>query len=192
MKKSLIILFALTIGTFVSCGGEEKKVGGEGKFYTTEIPEANELRKGIKEMEDSLRNISQSGLANKSQKVVQQAYLEKLKLMYQAYPNDKDAPKCLSKVYMMYEGMGAPEVSVKYADTLIERYPKYEGRLMALESNAAYYDVYVEPRNKEKQRYYLEKIVKEYPNVKSSIVENAKFRLKHIDLTFDELIILQK
>ena len=189
--KNYLLLLAVLLGTLVSCGGEEKKVKEENKFYETEIPEANVLRVGIKQLEDSLMEMSRAGAEKKVTNLIQQSLVEKLKLLYQAYPKDKDAAKCLSKVYMTYEGMGVPELSVKYADTLIERYPKYEGRLMALESNATYYDVYVEPRNKEKQRYYLEKIVKEYPNVKSAIVENAKFRLKHIDLTFDELIELQ-
>ena len=187
MKNYLVILTVL-IGALVSCGGEEKKVKEENKFYETEIPEANVLRTGIKQLEDSIMKLSQTGAERKVTNLVQQSLVEKLKLLYQAYPKDKDAAKCLAKVYMMYEGLGVPELSVKYADTLIERYPKYEGRWMAMQSNALYYDVVADPRNKEKVRYYLEKLIKEYPRIDPEIINQAKSRLETIDLTFEELI----
>lgn len=188
MKNYLVILTVL-IGTLVSCGGEEKKVKEENKFYETEIPEANVLRVGIKQLEDSITKISQStGIESKVKNLLQQAYLEKLKLMYQAYPKDKDAARSLAKVYMIYSGMGVSDLSVKYADTLIERYPKYEERWLALQSNALYYDMEAVPRNKEKIRYYLEKLIKEYPRIDPEIISQAKSRLETIDLTFEELI----
>lgn len=186
--KNYLLMLAVLFGIFVSCGGKEKKVKEENKFYETEVPEANVLRVGIKQMEDSLMKLSQAGAEKKLTNLVQQSLVEKLKLLYQAYPKDKDAAKSLAKVYMMYEGMGVPELSVKYADTLIERYPKYEGRWLALQSNALYYDIVAVPRNKEKVRYYLEKLIKEYPRIDPEIINQAKSRLESIDLTFEELI----
>ena len=171
-----------------SCGGGEAEAEKD-KFYTTEVPEAGVLRVGIKQLEDSLNKISLNRkIDDKITNLVQQAYIEKLKLMYQAYPKDKDAALSLRKVYMMYSAMGVPDLSVKYADTLIERYPKYEERWLALQSNAIYYDMEVVPRNKEKVRYYLEKLIKEYPNIDPEILQQAKSRLETIDLSFDELI----
>ncbi len=187
--KNYIVIASVFLGTLVSCGGEEKKVNEKDKFYTTEVPEANVLRVGIKQLEDSIMQISQTqGPQSKLTNLLQQAYLEKLKLMYQAYPNDKDAARSLAKIYMTYSGMGVSELSVKYADTLIERYPKYEERWLALQSNALYYDTEAVPRNKEKIRYYLEKLIKEYPKIDPEIISQAKSRLETIDLTFEELI----
>ena len=173
----------------VSCGGEEKKESQEDKFYSTEVPEANVLRVGIKQLEDSLTKISRNVNVTKTvTNLVQQAYLEKLKLMYEAYPKDKDAALSLRKVYMMYSAMGASEMSVKYADSLIEKYPDYDERWLALQSNAVYYDMEAVPRDKDKVRYYLEKLIKEYPDLDAEIIEQAKSRLETIDLTFEELI----
>lgn len=173
----------------VSCGGEEKGTEkGDGKFYTTEVPDAEVLRVGIKQLEDSITKVSRSNTDEKVTNLLQQACLEKLKLMYRAYPKDKDAALSLQKVYMMYSGMGAGELSAKYADSLIEKYPDYEQGWLALQSNALYYDREVVPRDKEKVRYYLEKLLKDYPNLDPETIADTKSRLSTIDLTFEELI----
>ena len=189
MIKCLFGIIAIS-ALLVSCGGEDKKgENGDKGFYSTEVPEADVLRVGIKQLEDSLMKISQNTNINKTvTNLVQQAYLEKLKLMYEAYPKDKDAALSLRKVYMMYSAMGVSELSVKYADSLIEKYPEYDERWLALQSNAVYYDMEVEPRDKDKVRFYLEKLIKEYPKLDPEIIEQAKSRLETIDLTFEELI----
>ena len=188
MIKYLVGIIAIA-AMVVSCGGEdETNKEGDGKFYSTEIPDAEVLRVGIKQLEDSIMKVSKSNNDKKVTNLLQQAYVEKLKLMYRAYPKDKDAAPSLEKVYMMYSAMGASALSVKYADTLVAKYPKYKGSWMALQSNVVYYDQEVVPRDKEKVRYYLEKIIKDYPNLDPEIIEDTKFRLETIDLTFDELI----
>lgn len=182
-----IIMIAALV---VSCGGEGDENGKtEGGFYSTEVPEADVLRVGIKQLEDSLMKISQNRSADyKLTNLVQQACIEKLKLMYQAYPDDKDAALSMHKVSMMYSAMGAADLSVQYADSLIEQYPKYKDRWLVLQSNAVYYDYEVQPRDKDKVRFYLEKLIKEYPNLEPEILEQSKSRLETIDLTFEELI----
>ncbi|MDG1332692.1 MAG: tetratricopeptide repeat protein [Crocinitomicaceae bacterium] len=185
------LLGIMTIAALVlSCGGEDDaNANGEDGFYSTEVPEADVLRVGIKQLEDSLTKISQdNGTDKKVTNLVQQACIEKLKLMYRSYPKDKDAALSLHKVSMMYSAMGVPDLSVKYADSLIENYPKYEQRWLVLQSNAMYYDMEVQPRDKEKMRYYLEKLINEYPNLDPEILDQSKSRLETIDLTFEELI----
>ena len=185
------LLGLITVAALVvSCGGEEKKdEKGDGKFYSTEVPDADVLRVGIKQLEDSLMKISTNENIDKSvTHLVQQAYIEKLKLMYEEYPKDKDAAQSLRKVYMMYSAIGRPDLSVKFADSLIDKYPKYDERWLALQSNAVYYDMEANPRDKDKVRFYLEKLIKEYPNLDPEIIEQAKSRLETIDLTFEELI----
>lgn len=188
--KVYVIGFVALCALLIGCNEEESSnKADESKFYTTEVPEAEVLRVGIKQLEDSLNKISRNPkIEKKMTNLVQQAYIEKLKLLYQAYPKDKDAALSLRKVYMMYSAMGVPELSAKYADTLIEKYPKYNERWLALQSNAVYYDMEVVPRNKEKVRYYLEKLINEYPNIDPEVLEQAKSRLKTIDLSFEELI----
>ena len=187
------LLGIITIAALVvSCGGEDEKKEQGGEFYSTEVPEADVLRVGIKQLEDSLMKISQNpDVEGKVTNLVQQACIEKLKLMYQAYPDDKDAALSLHKVSMMYSAMGVPNLSVKYADSLIEQYPKYKDRWLVLQSNAMYYDMEVQPRDKEKMRYYLEKLINEYPNLDPEILDQSKSRLETIDLTFEELILQQ-
>lgn len=188
MKYFLGLLLATAF--LVSCGGEEGKGDGNGEFYETDIPSPDVLRVGIKGLEDSLMRLSEDQTADRTlTNLVQQAYIEKLKLMYRTYPKDKDAAHSLRKVYMMYSAMGAPELSVKYADSLVEKYPKYEEGWLALQSNAMYYDMEAQPRDKEKVRYYLEKLLKEYPDLDPEIIDQVKSRLETIDLTFEELIL---
>lgn len=175
----------------VSCGGEdEENSKGNNELPSTEIPEADVLRADIKQLEDSLMKISQNGNGDtkKVTNLMQQACIEKLKMMYQAYPEDKDAARSLHKVSMMYSAMGVSDLSVKYADSLIEKYPKYKDRWLVLQSNAMYYDMEAQPRDKEKMRYYLEKLIEEYPNLDPEILDQSKSRLETIDLTFEELI----
>ncbi|MFK7785196.1 MAG: hypothetical protein AB8B56_08770 [Crocinitomicaceae bacterium] len=185
------LLGIITIAALVvSCGGEDDKNGkGDGEFYSTEVPEADVLRVGIKQLEDSLMKISQDKNTDyKLTNLVQQACIEKLKLMYQAYPKDKDAALSMHKVSMMYSAMGVSDLSVKYGDSLIEQYPKYKDRWLVLQSNAMYYDMEAQPRDKDKVRFYLEKLLKEYPNLEPEILDQSKSRLETIDLTFEELI----
>lgn len=187
MIKYLIGIIAIA-SVLVSCGGEDNNKK-EDKYYSTEVPEADVLRVGIKQLEDSLVKISSNQNSDKSVTgLVQQAYIEKLKLLYQEYPKDKDAALSLRKVYMMYSAIGSPELSVKYADSLIEKYPNYDERWLALQSNAVYYDMQAQPRDADKARYYLEKLLKEYPNLDEETIEMTKSRLETIDIPFEELI----
>lgn len=187
MKYFLGVITAVAL--LVSCGEEANGGNAKDGLYKTEVPDADVLRVGIKDLEDSLMRISQNPeIEHKVTNLLQQAYIEKLKLMYRSYPKDKDAALSLRKVYMMYSAMGAAEMSVKYADSLIQKYPDYDERWLALQSNAVYYDMEVEPRDKEKVKFYLEKLIKEYPNLDPQIIEQAKSRLETIDLSFEELI----
>ena len=182
-----IIMIAALV---VSCGGEGDNGGkDDSELSFNEVPEADVLRVGIKQLEDSLMKISADKNTDyKLTNLVQQACIEKLKLLYETYPADKDAALSLHKVSMMYSAMGVSNMSVKYADSLIEKYPKYEERWLVLQSNAMYYDIEAQPRDKEKVRFYLEKLINEYPNLEPEILEQSKSRLETIDLTFEELI----
>jgi hypothetical protein len=59
---------------------------------------------------------------------------------------------------------------------------------MVLESLATAYDVFLHPRNKEKVKMYYEMLLKEGTNLPAEQRQNIVFRLKNIDLSFEELI----
>ncbi|MCH2225373.1 MAG: hypothetical protein MK066_11450 [Crocinitomicaceae bacterium] len=183
MKKYLGIV--LVAGLIVSCGGETKN----DKSYKTEVPEASVLIEGIKVLEDSVLKLSMDLNGPKQMKgLAQQALIEKLLLLYRTYPKHEKAPSCLDKVQMAYSTIGVHELAAKFADTLLMKYPKYENRLLIIESQITNYDQFIKPRDKEKVKSYYEMIFKDFPNLSEEKKEDYQFRLDNIDLTFDELI----
>lgn len=185
MKKYLG--FILVIGLIASCGnGEDKE---DVAVYETEVPEASVLLEGIKVLEDSVLSLSMDLDGPKQMKsLTHQALVEKLLLLYREYPEHEKAANCLDKVQMAYSSIGIHELAAKFADTLLEKYPSYEGRLLVLESQITNYDEFIKPRNKEKVKEYYGMIFKDFPNLSEEKKADYQFRLDNIDLTFDELI----
>ncbi|MFT5780559.1 MAG: hypothetical protein ACI837_003521 [Crocinitomicaceae bacterium] len=188
------LLFIVTIGSFlfVSCGDDTVK-DAEYKAYETVVPPVNELREGIKTLEDSLLRMSQDlgNVRKQLPNLTRHALIEKLLLLYRNYPKDKDAAACLDKVYSTYSSLNAHDLSLKFADTLLTNYPKYDNRPALLRNLATDYDVFIKPRDKEKVKYYYNLLLKENPNLPQEARDEIKFRLDHIDLTFEELIVMQ-
>lgn len=185
MKKYLGII--LLAGLVASCGSETKEKDEES--YQTEVPEASVLIDGIKVLEDSVLKLSMDLDGPKQMKgLTQQALIEKLLLLYRAYPTHEKAPDCLDKVQMAYSTIGIHELAAKFADTLLIKYPDYKNRLLILESQITNYDQFIKPRDKEKVKAYYEMIFNDFPNLSEEQKEDYQFRLDNIDLTFDELI----
>lgn len=109
---------------------------------------------------------------------------------YTRFPKDEYAPVCLDKVQMSYSGMGVYHRASEYADILLEKYPKYINRPMILESQASNYDIFMEPRDTTKVKYYYALLLKENPKMDKDKKEGIQMRLKHLDLSFDEYIDL--
>lgn len=178
--KSLFIVVGLIAGIY-SCGSDESKGG--------EKPSKVELIESIKVMEDSLK-----GLHSSLKEIKQIPNLTNFELInrlldyYHNYPEDPYSAECLDKVHMKYSGMNIHSRAVEYADTLLNKYPDYVNRAMVLESQGSTYDIFLEPRDKVKVRYYYELLLKENPEMDKDKKEGIKDRLKHIDMTFDEFI----
>lgn len=115
-------------------------------------------------------------------------YAEKCLAVYRQFPKDKDAPRYLDKAHVIFASLGMHQRSVLLADSLIQNYPLYKNRPMVLESLATAYDIFLRPRNKEKVKMYYEMLLKEGKNLPTEQRENIVYRLKNIDLTFEELI----
>jgi hypothetical protein len=182
MKYTWVLLVMLTVG-LASCGGSEKS-NSEG-----EKPSKEELLNKITQMEDSLK-----GLTSQLRDIKQIPNLTRMELInrlldfYRYYPEDELAPECLDKVHMAYSGMGVYVRSVEFADTLLSKYPNYANRAMILESQGSSYDIFMEPRDSAKVRYYYELLLKENPKMDKDKREGIKERLRNNNLTFDQFI----
>ena len=62
---------------------------------------------------------------------------------------------------------------------------------MILESMANAYDMFIQPRDISKVKQYNNMLLKENPKMDKEKREEIEFRMKHIDLTIDQLIDLQ-
>lgn len=141
--------------------------------------------------EDSLR-ASAVDVNQLTDQAIGEAYAEKCLAVYRQFPKAIEAPKYLDKAHIIFASLGMHQRSVLLADTLIQNYPLYKNRPMVLESLATAYDIFLRPRNKEKVKMYYEMLLKEGRNLPAEQRENIRFRLKNIDLTFEELIDVNK
>lgn len=136
----------------------------------------------IKVVEDSIKKLNAPNNQDKLRLI--NSYLS----FYHQFPNHKKAPEFLDKVHMTYSGMGIFPRSIAYADTLLKKYPKYINRPMVLESQASSFDVFIQPRDSAKVRYYYNLLLKENQNLDPIKKEGVINRLKNNHLTFEEFI----
>ena len=115
----------------------------------------------------------------------------KLVNFYQTFPENEYAPEYLDKLHMLAIGQRDYETGMRYADTLIKNYKDYINRPMILESMANAYDMFIQPRDISKVQEYNNLLLKENPKMDEEKREEIEFRMKHIDLTMDQLIDLQ-
>ncbi|MFN5785196.1 MAG: hypothetical protein ACK457_04460 [Flavobacteriia bacterium] len=181
MKTKWIFRLMLLAGLFYACGSEKNEQAAK--------PTREELITRIKEMEDSLKGL-QADL-NEIKQIPNLTHFELINRLldfYHTYPEDNYSAECLDKVHMKYSGLNIHPRAVEYADTLLLKYPKYVNRAMVLESQGSTYDVFIQPRDTSKVRYYYELLLKENPSMDKDKKSGIKDRLKHLDMTFDEFI----
>jgi hypothetical protein len=80
-------------------------------------------------------------------------------------------------------------LAAQYGDTLIRKYPAYKNRPMVLQSIASAYDMSIVPRRKDLVEKYYKLLLKENKDLPAEERESIQYRLDHIDLTFEELIV---
>lgn len=176
----ILITLSITFLLLTACGGNDKTAS------ETSAPTLGIMEARLKEYEDSL----QKGLIDLNKKNNGVDYAERCLAIYRAYPKSPEAPKYLDKAHMIYTSILAHPLAVMYADTLIRKYPDYKNRKMALQSLATSYDMFIVPRNKTKVKFYYELLLKE-PNLSKEEQEDYQYRLDHLDLTYEELILLR-
>ncbi len=181
MKTKWIFGLMLLLVFTYACGGKNGDAA--------EKPTKEELISRIKEMEDSLKGL-QADLKEIKQipNLTHFELINRLLDYYHNYPEDLYSAECLDKVHMKYSGLNIHPRAVEYADTLLEKYPDYVNRAMVLESQGSTYDVFIQPRDTAKVRYYYELLLKENPKMDKDKKAGIKDRLKHLDMNFDEFI----
>lgn len=125
----------------------------------------------------------------KAAKITSLAQIElinRLTTYSRAYPKDTLSADCLFKIHMIYEQLRAPLEARAYADTLLERFPKYKNRSLLLESLASSYDIN-SPRDTTKVRYYFNLLLQE-PQISKQQKLDINKRLANIALTFEQYI----
>ena len=181
MRTRLFYLMVLVIGISYACSNDKSKDNAK--------PAKEVLIGRIKEMEDSLKGL-QANL-NTLKQIPNLTHFELINRLldyYHAYPEDPYAAECLDKVHMKYSGLNIPIRAAQYADTLLNKYPNYINRALVLESQGSTYDIFLQPRDTSKVRYYYELLLKENPKMEKDKREGIKDRLIHIDMNFDEFI----
>lgn len=176
MRKLLSI--ALFSAVLIACGPEK-------------LETKDDFVAAISAFEDSLK-ASSIDVNQLTDPAIGVKYAEKCLAVYHQFPKDKDAPRYLDKAHVIFASLGMHQRSVLLADSLIQNYPLYKNRPMVLESLATAYDIFSQPRNKDKVKLYYEMLLKEGRNLPKEQRENIEYRLKNIDLTFEELIVSNK
>jgi len=151
-----------------------------------------QARTEITELEDSISTISMKlELGEKMDTSMINRLKGKLVAFYQTFPENEYAPEYLDKLHMLAIGERDYETGMRYADTLIKNYKGYINRPMIIESMANAYDMFIQPRDISKVKQYNNMLLKENPKMDKEKREEIEFRMKHIDLTIDQLIDLQ-
>ena len=174
----ILFFFSILFFSFlISCNGNKS---------TKKENSIENLKEIIVQKEDSL-----SQLQKENKQIPREKHFELIQSLndfYLTFPNDKYAPVCLDKIQMSYSGLGVYHRAIEYADVLLKKYPKYINRPMILESQASNYDIFQQPRDTVKVRYYYELLLKENPSLNKDKKEGIKMRLQHLNLSFDEYI----
>lgn len=166
--RYLILLFLIPV--LFSCGGESTHISKD----------------QIKELENRLKNAPSNDVNHTDE--LRDSLVVSLLEFYHANPEDPFSPECLDKVHLLYSAKMDYISAARYADTLLNKYPDYVNRLMVIESQFNTYDMFIQPRDKEKAKYYLELLLKEDKEMDADRRADFEYRLKYIDLTIEQLM----
>ena len=182
MNKIYFLLVSSIV--FASCQGNKTS---EKKEITPES-----IKSEIKILDDSLSYFYQQIKENKISDIhpnhiiaTVQKYLE----FYHKFPKDPYAPVCLDKVQQLYTQQKQYYLVLNFCDTLLIKYPSYKENAMILLNAGSIADGILQ--DKKKVEKYYGKLLKDYPKLDKETREMIAFRLKHIDLTFDQMIEMQ-
>lgn len=173
-----IVVFAALVLFISSCSEPEKSESA--------------ALKEIQNLEDSLQKMtSSSAMDAELFKKTQKGYAKELISFYQTFPDSKNAAESLDKVQQLFSAREEYLVAAQWADTLINKYPKYKKRALVLESQAMAYDAFIQPRDSTAVRLYYSMLLNEFPALNKEKRKGIQRRLKYNALNFDEYIEFQ-
>jgi tetratricopeptide (TPR) repeat protein len=181
MKLTFSLLIIVAAVFLTSCGGK--------KPDENKKPSLESLKTSLKNWEDSLSKKQENG-----EEIISLDRIELINrclALYKNYPENDLAPAALDKVHMIFSGIGAYPESVAYADTVLEMYPKYVNRALVLESQGSSFDIFIQPRDSSKVRFYYTLLLKEYANLDKEKRDGIEERLKMNHLNFDDYLNTQ-
>lgn len=182
MMNKMNLLFVTLVLVAFGCGNganEDKR------------PPAADLKKEIAQTDDSLKYYFKQVMDGKLETVpvfTLNKAIDQHLAFYRYYPKDKFAAECLDKAHQLYLQTKEYGSSVLTCDTLIAAYPKYKNRKDVYLSAASTCDYMLRDTTKAKTYYQL---LLKSPGVDEETRENVAFRLKHLSMTFDEMIEFQ-
>ena len=149
------------------------------------------LKASIPAMEDSVTTLSTQKTTGAMLSLSQQELINRLTAYYRNYPEDPYSADCLFKVQMVYSGLNAHRKSIAYGDTLLKKFPSYKNKYLAIESNIAALDVFIEPRDTSEIHRYYNMLLNdsEYPSAKKLEIRR---RLKYLELSIFDYASLPK
>ncbi len=177
-----LLVFFLLIFVFLACDSQDTTLSSK--------EEATVLLKEIKKQEEEINTLSKD--LRPGMKVPQELYdelIQKLSSFYQRFPENESAPVCLDKLHMIYSAKREYQTSADFGDTLLKKYPNYINRPMIIESMATTYDIFIQPRDTVKVRYYNELLLEEDKEMPQEKREEIIFKLEHLDLSWEEMIL---
>ena len=182
--NAIVILAVMFFGTY-SCKNSTSET-------TTTAPVSREsLKASIQAMEDSITTLSTQKTTGAMLSLSQQELINRLTAYYRNYPEDPYSADCLFKVQMVYSGLNAHRKSIAYGDTLLKQFPGYKNKYLAIESNVAALDVFIEPRDTAEIHRYYNMLLNDndYPSAKKAEIRR---RLKYLELSIFDYASLPK
>jgi tetratricopeptide (TPR) repeat protein len=152
--------------------------------------DAEEAFEAILETEDSL-TVASSKVEPGDPQTTEGTFalIKRLDQFVKDYPDDVRAPECLDKIHMAYSGLQDYKSAARYAERIIKDYPDYVNRAMVLESQAGNYDMFIQPRDTSKVRYYYNLLLKE--EIPAGKKKDIQKRLDNLDQTLEQYILSQ-
>ncbi|MBW7868004.1 MAG: hypothetical protein H3C31_06745 [Brumimicrobium sp.] len=145
----------------------------------------------IQKTDDTIKLDFQQATKNQNFRIntaLYQRAIERNLNFYQRFPTDTFSEVALDKVAALFLQINQESEAVKWRDTLLIKFPNTRNRIGLLELQMNYYDF--NQYNKEKINFYLEQLLAS-KELTEEQRQSYEYRLKHIDLTFEELILLQ-
>lgn len=180
--KNLIALLSISLFLF-ACGQEEVEKGPKDEFkdkISEQEARVTEQQAKVAQQETKVIELSK-GIANAKETDLAKIELVNVLLdYYREYPKDEYSANCLSKVHMLYTGMGDTKVAIAYADTIIANYPEFADRAQVIESQIVAYEISVAPRNIEMITKYLNLWLEENKGASKEKISEMKDHLEHV------------